>query len=496
MEASVLKSLMISRHPCLRIVTDEEPEALAEVVEAAHAARLGELKTWTVTEGLRDGLVDGASPVKDTTDPAAAMLYIAVGIHSPMVVVFFDLSPHLQEPRCLRAWREMVERIRRASGICVMIDGQEHAPGIVTTTATRVTLPLPDDEALESVLRGTLRLVSRDRPVEIAVTRGEVASAIANLRGLSRRQARQVILDVVAEDRRFDASDLAGILSSKRRLLQTSGLLEFVESPASMDQIGGLAALKSWLAARERGFSAKAREFGIVPPRGILLLGVQGAGKSLCAKAVATAWRRPLLRMDPGVLYDRFVGESENRLRGALRQAEAMAPIILWIDEIEKAFASAASHSTDGGLSQRMFGTLLTWMQEHVAPVFLVATANNIEALPPELLRKGRFDEIFFVDLPSPDARARIFHIHLARRGRDPSAFDLSALARASHGFSGAEIEQAITSALHEAFSRGGELTTQGIADSIAGSPPLSVTMAEHIADLRAWSRGRCVPAE
>jgi SpoVK/Ycf46/Vps4 family AAA+-type ATPase len=227
-----------------------------------------------------------------------------------------------------------------------------------------------------------------------------------------------------------------------------------------------------------------------------LILGVQGAGKSLCAKAIATAWQRPLLRLDTSSLYDRFIGESERRLRSTLHQAERMAPIIMWIDEIEKAFASAASRSTDGGLSQRMFGSLLTWMQEHTEPVFLVATANDIEALPPELLRKGRFDEIFFVDLPTEETRKEIFKIHLRKRKHQPEKFDLDELARTAEGFSGSEIEEIIISALHEAFSRKIPLTTEVIAEAIQNSPPLSVTMRESVEKLRRWSKGRCVPAD
>lgn len=226
------------------------------------------------------------------------------------------------------------------------------------------------------------------------------------------------------------------------------------------------------------------------------MLGVQGAGKSLCAKAVATAWKQPLLRLDPGVLYNSFVGESERNLRQALRQIEMMSPVILWIDEIEKGFASAASQSTDGGLSKRMFGTLLTWMQDHEAPVFVIATANDIEALPPELLRKGRFDEIFFVDLPQNETRKKIFEIHLRKRRRDPVQFNLDALAETAEGYSGAEIEQAVLSALHEAFAKNTDLKTNLILSALQTSPPLSVTMAEKVESLRAWAEGRCVPAD
>jgi SpoVK/Ycf46/Vps4 family AAA+-type ATPase len=254
--------------------------------------------------------------------------------------------------------------------------------------------------------------------------------------------------------------------------------------------------LKSWLADREQAFEPEAAEKGLVPPRGVLMLGVQGAGKSLCAKAIATAWQRPLLRMDVGGLYDRYIGESERRLRDALRQAEAMAPIVLWIDEIEKAFAGAASTSTDGGLSRRMFGALLTWMQEHQAPVFLVATANDIEALPPELLRKGRFDEIFFVDLPGEEAREQIVRIHLVQRKQDPTQFAIPRIVEATKGYSGAEIEQAIISALYRVASGTSALTTDMIIHAAENSPPLSVTMRERVDELRRWAKGRCVPAD
>jgi SpoVK/Ycf46/Vps4 family AAA+-type ATPase len=226
------------------------------------------------------------------------------------------------------------------------------------------------------------------------------------------------------------------------------------------------------------------------------MLGVQGGGKSLTAKAIATAWQQPLLRLDPGVLYNRYIGESENNLRQALELAESMSPVILWIDEIEKGFASAESRSVDGGLSQRLFGSLLTWMQEHQSPVFVIATANNIDALPPELLRKGRFDEIFFVDLPGEATRKEILRIHLRKRRRDPAIFDLDALAAATNGYTGSEIEQGIVSALYEAWAEKSDITTESIATAIQGSPPLSVTMAESMQGLIEWARGRCVAVE
>ena len=228
----------------------------------------------------------------------------------------------------------------------------------------------------------------------------------------------------------------------------------------------------------------------------MLLLGVQGCGKSLCAKVVASAWRMPLLRMDPGVLYQKYIGESEARLREALRQAESMAPVVLWIDEIEKAFASAGSDSADGGLSQRMFGTLLSWMQDHRQPIFLIATANNLAQLPPELMRKGRFDEIFFIDLPGPAEREAIFAVHLGKRQRDKARFDLARLVAASEGFTGAEIEQAVISGLYAAYAEKAECTTEHIVAAIQTTQPLSVVMREQVERLRAWAKGRCVMAD
>ena len=242
--------------------------------------------------------------------------------------------------------------------------------------------------------------------------------------------------------------------------------------------------------------SRQAREFGLDAPRGMLLLGVQGCGKSLCAKAVAADWNLPLLRLDPGVLYQRFVGESERTLRDALAQAEAMAPVVLWIDEIEKAFASSHTDSSDGGLSQRMFGTFLSWLQDHRYPIFTVATANDVSALPPELLRKGRFDEVFFVDLPNAAAREKILAVHLQRRKRDPQQFNTLHIATAIEGFSGAEIEQLVVAAMYDAFAAEQELREEHLLRAASRTRPLAVLAAERIAELRDWAQNRCVAAD
>jgi ATP-dependent 26S proteasome regulatory subunit len=490
-----LERCLAARHPCISISTGEERYAL-NLITGASVGPIESLWCWNVVRGLYPGQVERADALPETEHPAAALYYLTRNIHRRSLVVMLDLAPHLSDDRVRRALRDAIQHFREIDATIVLVDHDPNLPPVIAAEAAPLEFSLPGEKELESLIRSTLRRMHREQPVHIKLNKRELRTIVRNLSGLTRHQAQQIVADAVAEDRVFDAEDINRILAQKRQRVQSDGVLEYVEAPVDLSQIGGLRRLKRWLKHREKAMTEQATEFGLGPPRGVLMLGVQGAGKSLCAKAIATAWQRPLLRLDPGALYDRYVGESEARLRGALRQAETMAPIILWIDEIEKGFASAAAHSTDGGLSQRMFGTLLTWMQEHRAPVFLVATANNIEALPPELLRKGRFDEIFFVDLPGKPVRRQILAIHLKKRGRDPDHFDLDLLADASEGYSGSELEQAIVSGLHEAFGEGSELRTAHVLDALRGSPPLSVTMAERVQRLRHWASARCVPAD
>ena len=490
-----LEELFLARHPLVAIQTFEEEYVLTVLGEMAVERQL-EMWMWSATEGMRDGLLSDSPAIADTEHAAAAIYWILQQSRKPALFVFCDLVGHLKDERTLRCLREAADHAARSGGQLVLLDSNDVLPPVIAARAAKFVPSLPDEHEIESLIRNTVRQLNEERRIEVHLNREELATVVRNLQGLSRRQAVQVIRDVVCVDCRLDASDINRMLASKRQAIAGDGLLDYVESPVNLDQIGGLNRLKSWLELRNRCGSDAAAAFGITPPRGILLLGIQGAGKSLAAKAVATAWHRPLLRMDAGALYDRYIGESERRLRDALQLAERMAPVVLWIDEIEKGFASAASQSTDGGLSKRMFGSLLTWMQEHRAPVFLVATANDIEALPPELLRKGRFDEIFFVGLPGLEARTQIVSIHLAKRKRDPKLFDVASIAQATDGFSGAEIEQAIVAALHTAFSEGHDLRSDHILDAVHASPPLSVTMAERLEALQKWAVGRCVPAD
>jgi SpoVK/Ycf46/Vps4 family AAA+-type ATPase len=318
---------------------------------------------------------------------------------------------------------------------------------------------------------------------------------VEGLKGLTLFEAERALFKAVLRDHALTREDLSVILETKKVLLEKEGVLEYLPAEEGMEDIGGLENLKGWLAKRKKAYTPEAKRFGLSPPKGIMLLGVQGCGKTMAAKAVAEEWGLPLLKMEPGRLYEKFVGESEKNLEKALRMAERMAPCVLMIDEIEKGLAYTGSADADAGLSKRIFGRLLGWLQERKAPVFVVATCNEITALPPELMRKGRFDELFFIDLPGPKERQDIFALHLKKRKRDPGAFDLDALAEASAGFSGAEIEQAVVSALYNAFSLGTELDTAHLLEELKATTPLSVTRREEVGALRAWARGRTVSA-
>jgi ATP-dependent 26S proteasome regulatory subunit len=497
-EDAPLARLIAAGHPLIAIATPDEPVA-RELVAALLATGERPLFDWTVSRGLGDGRYLDADRIAQTDHPAAAFYHLAHQAKHPCAAVFYDAVAHLDDARTLRAFRECVEACRQRGSVVILIDHLEKLPPVVDAVAVRHVLPLPDDAEIEQVLRRTVKRLHEERPITVDLRKQSVQTIVSNLRGLSRSQIERVVAECVAEDRRLDEADITTLLALKRRVVAASfggEAIEFVETPRDLARIGGLRRLKKWLRQRSRGFTADAQKFGLEPPRGVLLLGVQGGGKSLCAKAVAAAWQLPLLRLDPGALFDRYVGESERKLREAFTAAERMSPVVLWIDEIEKGFASAASRSSDGGLSQRMLGALLTWMQERASPVFLFATANDIEALPPELLRKGRFDEIFFVDLPGADVRAQILEIHLASRGQEPKNFDLPRLAAATDGYSGAELEQGVIAALHESFGTDRALDSELLERTLRGSPPLSVTMSEKIDALRRWAKGRCVPAD
>ncbi|OHB54736.1 MAG: hypothetical protein A2Y07_05775 [Planctomycetes bacterium GWF2_50_10] len=482
------------QQPCITICTHEEEYAIDVICRAALELKR-EILVWSASEGVKASFLWDSPAMPATQAPHEALAKFET-VGNQTICVMLDVAHFLRDNRTLRALRDVISRFEMTGSTLVLLDSCAELPDIVHSYSRKYEISLPTSEELSEIVRTTILRLHKKKPLQIGITKTGFDAIIRNLRGLSRRQAQRVIIDTVSEDRTFQDSDLNDIIAAKRQMVGSNGLLEYVRTPLDLSEIGGMKKLKHWLGLRTNSFTPQAAAFGIKAPRGMLMLGVQGAGKSLCAKAVATAWQQPLLRLDPSVLYSRYIGDSEDNLRKALAQAEAMSPVILWIDEIEKAFASAASHSSDGGLSQRMFGTLLTWMQEKTSPVFIIATANNIEALPPELLRKGRFDEIFFVDLPGTEARQEIFKIHISKCKRDAGAFDLQKLAKVSAGYSGAEIEQAILSALYEAYACKAELNDENIAQALKNSPPISVTMAESINTLLEWSKGRCVPVD
>jgi len=495
--AENLNLLMQSGNAFITVETADETRA-TRIIRQAASERSITLHDWSMTRGLRKIDSDGVPGLPIVEGPKAfkALDYVEQNTE-PAVYVFRDLGPHCKDAFVVRMLRDL-EPVCEQRGATLIFVQAGSLPDDVHQLTVRFDIGWPTTDEVESMVKSTYRRIRRDADEEVTakVTKRDAEHIVQSLRGLSLKDVSRVVASAIYDDYALTPEDLPRIVEAKRTLLGNRGCLEAIAADFSVDDIGGLSNLKSWLRQRRGGFTRQAQEYGIEPPRGVLMLGVPGCGKSLCAKVVAADWHMPLLRLDPGVLYQKFIGASENQLRQALAQAESMAPVVLWIDEIEKAFASASGDSSDGGLSQRMFGTLLSWMQDHRHPIFIVATANDISALPPELMRKGRFDEVFFVDLPMEEAREQILRIHLQRRDREPSGFDTPALANLCADFSGSEIEQAVSSALFAAFAEREELADRHIAGEIHKTRPLAVLSSEKVASLRAWAENRCVPAD
>ncbi len=484
--------LVNSSCPIVYLETWEETRAVEILGLVAEDERLP-LYTWSLTQGLARA---GGAPLYNTQEPLQVLSQIST-MDADALFLLKDFHKFLNQDVVVRKLRDIAEMFRRARRAIFISAPEATIPIELEKDVTRFTLSLPDEVELSQLAGATVQDLSAQYRIQNNFPGDGMRELGRALSGLTRREARRVLTQAILENSRVDRETLDHIREAKRNLVKDQGVLEFLEVKEDMNAIGGLARLKAWLEKRRGAFTPEGERFGLDPPKGILILGVQGCGKSLCAKAVAREWDCQLLQFDTTSLYEKFIGESEKNLRKSLQVAEALAPSVLWIDEIEKMFPSAALHSeADGGLSFRLFGTFLNWLQEKKSPVFIVATSNDISALPPELLRKGRFDEIFFVDLPDGEARVTIFRIHLTRRKQDAGKFDLAALAAAAEGFSGAEIEQAISSALYTAFSAKAALTTEILLKELRSTYPLSVTMRERVEALRAWAHERAVPAD
>jgi ATP-dependent 26S proteasome regulatory subunit len=483
--------LVNSHHPILTIETTEEERAEQLLLEVSR--QLGvPLFTWSVTTGL--ARYRGA-PIYNSEAPESALSNIAV-VEGDGIFLLKDFARYCENDKVSRRLRELAEKFRTARRSIVITAGSVQLPPELDGDAQPFVLGFPSTEELLAGVKQTLAELNRENHLPVALDVAGIEQLAKNLSGLAFTEAMRTLRRSVLAQGKADRSVLDAVLDAKREVLRGEGLLETVRKDASFEDIAGLGRLRDWIGKRKSALTAEGQRFGLVPPKGILITGVQGCGKSLAARAVAGEWGFELARLDAGALYDKFVGESEKRLRKALDLAGKMAPLVLWIDEIEKAFASAGSSGdADAGLSQRLLATLLTWMQDRESGVFLAATSNNISALPPEMLRKGRFDEIFFVDLPDAATRAALFALHLKKRGRDAQSFDLGRLAASSPGFSGAEIEQAIAAGLYTAFAAKQQLNTEILLSEIGSTQPLSVTRAEEITAIREWARTRAAPA-
>ncbi len=486
-----LDTLIRARYPLVYLVSWEEQrlDGILKELAQTHGKSLYE---WSLTRGLRK--VGGARvipPTEGTRDPVEALT--AVGkLDEPALVVLKDFHPFLSDPAAIRAMRELAHDLKSTYTTVLLLSPVLTIPIELEKDITVLDIPLPSFEDLFQLLKEIVAVVRQGHRARVDLTREQAEQIVKAAQGLTLSEAENAFAKAVAADGVLDKDDILLVLEEKRQVIRKSGLLEFISVGQSLGTVGGLDSLKAWLKARSQAFGEPARAYGLPAPKGLLMLGVQGCGKSLTAKSIAAEWSLPLLRLDMGRIFSGLVGSSEENLRRAIRVAESVAPAVLWVDEIEKGLSGVASSgSTDSGVTARVFGALLTWLQEKTSPVFVVATANRVEALPPELLRKGRFDEIFFIDLPAAPERQEIFRIHLAQRHRDPAAFDLEDLARRSEGFSGAEIEQAVLAGMYEAFSAGTELALPHVQRALAETFPLSATLGEEIGRLREWAKNR-----
>ncbi|MEM7284622.1 MAG: AAA family ATPase [Pseudomonadota bacterium] len=486
-----LRLVLQSKTPIIVIESHDEAQVLAMLADQVSHFRADSYRPifrWTVTDGLQRLDIE-LEPQTFTAEPTEVLKHIRA-LTRPGIYVLLDYHPFLKDPVHVRLLKDIAitsEALRRT---IILISHEIELPGEIERLSARFELALPNSEERAKIVQEVTNEYASENPgVSVKVDPKAFELLVKNLSGLTSSDTRRLARNAIFNDGAVSRSDLPQVMESKYQLLNTGGVLSYEYDTAKFSDIGGLKQLKTWLEKRKAAFRGNIK---LQKPKGIMLLGVQGCGKSLAAKAAAGVFGVPLLKLDFSVLYNKFHGETERNLRESLATASVMAPCVLWIDEIEKTIASG---SEDSGTSRRVLGTFLTWMSEKTKAVFVVATANDVRSLPPELMRKGRFDETFFVDLPTPSARMEIFRLHLEQREIDPATMDMVKLVKQSDGFSGAEIEQAIVSASYTALAHHRDLDTGLLVNELKGTYPLSVTMAESVAALRLWAKDRAVPS-
>lgn len=484
-----LMAVLTANIPLAVIETDDEKRACEQLQDIARGLRRPCYK-WTFSDGLKE--FDHKFQIVKAPEYTKPNHVLEKIKQEPTSSVFIlcDFHPFIDgEPLHIRLIKDIALNYDLTAHTLVFISHKFEIPPELRPFSQRVRLAMPTENDITKIVREEANRWTSQRGGRISVDREALRMLVSTVKGVGHQDVRHLVRTAIFDDGVIDHSDVPAINKAKFELLAMDGILSYEFGVEQMDKVGGLDNLKSWLGQRKTAFLNPEE---IDAPKGVLMVGVQGAGKSLAAKAVAGLWNLPLLRLDFGALYNKFFGETERNLRQSLNQAEVMEPCVLWIDEIEKGLATGDS---DNGTSKRVLGTLLTWMAERKRKVFLVATSNDISQLPPELLRKGRFDEIFFVDLPDSAARRAIFVIHLNRRNIAAIDFDLDLLVQTSAGFSGAEIEQAIISAIFAANAQETQVDDQLILQQLHSTKPLSVVMAEKIASLRIWAKERTIKA-
>ncbi len=488
-----------AKYPILYIISWEE-RRIEQTLRNVAAERRKKLYGWSVTDGLvpLDGY-DRPPIDKATRSPLRALEHIAASREAAIFVLkdfhtFLDeQNPVADHPIIVRKLRDITNSLKESRKTLIILSPILKFPTELEKDITVLDYALPTEEELTQSFERVMRSARELSGVRLRLDDETREKVLKAAQGLTCTEAENVFAKSLVMTRGLD---LEVIVAEKKQIIRRSQMLEYFSPEENLSSVGGMHLLKEWLAKRALAFSERARQFGLPEPRGLLLLGVQGAGKSLIAKAIGSEWKLPLLRLDLGRMFSQLVGSSEQNMRAALRLAESVSPCVLWLDELEKGLAGvASSHLSDAGTTARVFGSFLTWMQEKTAPVFVIATSNDISQLPPEALRKGRFDEIFFIDLPKLEERQEIFAIHLAHRGRDPLQFNLTQVAQRSEGFSGAEIEQAIISGLYDAFEAERELTDEDLVHNLESTIPLSHTMERQINALRNWALTHARPA-